>query len=203
MGLYKRKGITLFIDAGTNGEMVLGNEEWMMTASCSAGPAFEGGGIRHGMRALPGAIETIKIDPQTLEVTLGVIDNELPAGICGSGMISLIASLYIAGILDSAGKFSDKFTDSRIRQGKFGREFVVAWQKNTHLEEDIVITETDITILLQSKAAVYAGIMALLKRAEIALDMIEHIQLAGGFGKYIDFELAIMLGMLPDVDLNN
>jgi uncharacterized 2Fe-2S/4Fe-4S cluster protein (DUF4445 family) len=201
-GLCNREGITLFIDVGTNGEMVLGSKEWMMTASCSAGPAFEGGGIRHGMRALPGAIESVNIDPQTLEITLGVIDNEPPAGLCGSGMISLIASLFITGILDSSGKFSDKYPDSRVRRTKFGNEFVVAWQKDTQLEEDIVITEADIAILLQSKAAVYAGIMTLLKSAGIALEAIDRIQVAGGFGKYIDFGLAITLGMLPDIDLN-
>jgi uncharacterized 2Fe-2S/4Fe-4S cluster protein (DUF4445 family) len=201
-GLRNREGITLFIDVGTNGEMVLGNKDWMMTASCSAGPAFEGGGIRHGMRALPGAIESVNIDPRTLEISLGVIDNELPAGLCGSGMISLIASLFITGIIDSSGTFSDKSPDGRIRKGAFGREFIVALRKDTQLEEDIVITESDIAILLQSKAAVYAGIMTLLKSAGIALETIDHIQLAGGFGKFIDFGLAITLGMLPDTDLS-
>jgi uncharacterized 2Fe-2S/4Fe-4S cluster protein (DUF4445 family) len=205
-GLYKREGITLFIDVGTNGEMVLGNKEWMMTASCSAGPAFEGGGIRHGMRALPGAIDSVKIDQRTLEVTVRVIDDEKPAGLCGSGMISLIASLFLSGILDSSGKFSEKvtgkYTYERVRRGKSGNEFVVAWQRDSQLEEDVIITEADISILLQSKAAVYAGIMTLLKSAGIALETIDRVQLAGGFGKYIDFELAIILGMLPDIDLN-
>jgi uncharacterized 2Fe-2S/4Fe-4S cluster protein (DUF4445 family) len=201
-GLRKRDGLTLFIDVGTNGEMVLGNKDWMMTASCSAGPAFEGGGIRHGMRALPGAIESVAIDPRTFEITLGVIDNELPAGLCGSGMISLIASLFITGILDSSGKFSDKYPGSRLKRGKFWNEFVVAWQKDSQMEEDIVITEPDIAILLQSKAAVYAGIMTLIKSAGIALEAIDRIQVAGGFGKFIDFGLAITLGMLPDLDLN-
>ncbi len=201
-GLRSREYISLFIDVGTNGEMVLGNKDWMMTASCSAGPAFEGGGIRHGMRALPGAIDSVAIDPGTFEVSLGVIENEPPAGLCGSGMISLISSLYIAGILDSSGKFSDKYSGSRIRQGKFGKEFIVAWQKDSQLEEDIVITETDIAILLQSKAAVYAGIMTLLKSAGISLDAIERIQIAGGFGKFIDFELAITFGMLPDIAIS-
>ncbi|MBN2402806.1 MAG: DUF4445 domain-containing protein [Spirochaetes bacterium] len=201
-GLYTREGITLFIDVGTNGEMVLGNKDWMMTASCSAGPAFEGGGIRQGMRALPGAIEAVGIDPATLEVSLGVIDNEPPAGLCGSGMISLIASLFTSGILDSSGKFSDKLSDGRLKRREFGNEFVVSWQKDTQLEEDIVITEADIAILLQSKAAVYAGIMTLLKSAGITLEAIDRIQLAGGFGKYIDFKLAIILGMLPDTDLS-
>ena len=178
-GLRKRDGISLFIDVGTNGEMVLGSREWMMTASCSAGPAFEGGGIRHGMRALPGAIDSVSIDPDTLEIKLGVIDNELPAGLCGSGMISLVASLYITGILDSSGKFSQKYSDvnGRLKQGSFGMEFVIARQKDTQLEEDIVITEADIAILMQSKAAVYAGIMTLLKSAGIGLNMIERFSL--------------------------
>ncbi|MFH0974573.1 MAG: ASKHA domain-containing protein [Spirochaetota bacterium] len=200
-GLNKRESVSLFIDVGTNGEMVLGNREWIMTASCSAGPAFEGGGIRHGMRALPGAIDSVKIDRETHAVTLGTIDGELPAGICGSGMISLIASLFLNNILDSAGKFHDKSPEDRVRQGKFGPEFVVAWQKDSQLEEDIIITETDIATLIQSKAAVYAGIMTLLKSAGITPDKIERIQLAGGFGRQIDFEMAIMLGMLPDVEV--
>jgi uncharacterized 2Fe-2S/4Fe-4S cluster protein (DUF4445 family) len=201
-GLNKRESISLFIDVGTNGEMVLGNRDWMMTASCSAGPAFEGGGIRHGMRALPGAIDSVAIDPRTFEVTLGVIDNEPPAGLCGSGMISLLSSLFITGILDSSGKFSDKYSGSRIKQGKFGKEFIVVWQKDSQFEEDIVITEADIAILLQSKAAVYAGIMTLLKSAGISLEAIERIQLAGGFGKFIDFGQAITLGMLPDMEIS-
>jgi uncharacterized 2Fe-2S/4Fe-4S cluster protein (DUF4445 family) len=205
-GLYKREGITLFIDVGTNGEMVLGNKDWMMTASCSAGPAFEGGGIRHGMRALPGAVDRVEIDPQTLELSLGVIDDEKPAGLCGSGMISLIASMFLTGILDSSGKFSEKVTGknnySRVRRGKLGYEFVVAWEKDSQLEEDVVITEADIAILIQSKAAVYGGIMTLLKSAGVALEAIDKIQLAGGFGKYIDFNQAIILGMLPDVELS-
>lgn len=200
-GLNNMEDVTLFIDVGTNGEMVLGNKEWMMSASCSAGPAFEGGGIRHGMRALPGAIEGVKIDPVTFEVSLDVIDNELPAGICGSGMISLIASLFLTGILDASGKFMEKQISDRLRRGKYGYEFVLAWKKDTQIEEDILITEVDITTLMQSKAAVYAGIMTLLKSAGISLDAINHIQVAGGFGKHIDFELAVIIGMLPDADI--
>ena len=200
-GLNIMEDVALFIDVGTNGEMVLGNKEWMMSASCSAGPAFEGGGIRHGMRALPGAIEGVRIDPVTLEVSLDVIDNELPAGICGSGMISLIASLFLTGILDASGKFMEKQISDRLRRGKYGYEFVLALQKNSQIEEDIVISEVDITTLMQSKAAVYAGIMTLLKSAGIAIDAINRIQVAGGFGKHIDFELAVIIGMLPDADI--
>ncbi len=200
-GLNHKDDITLFIDVGTNGEMVLGNKNWMMTASCSAGPAFEGGGIRHGMRALPGAIDDVQIDPATFEPEYIVIDNIPPVGICGSGMIALIGSLFMAGVIDSSSKLNDNLKTDRIRETEHGREYVVAWEKDTGLEEDIYISESEIAILMQSKAAVYGGIMTLLNKAEIPLESINQFLIAGGFGKHIDFEMAIVMGLLPDIDI--
>ncbi len=200
-GLNREDDIIMFIDVGTNGEMVLGNREWMLTASCSAGPAFEGGGIRHGMRALPGSIEKVEIDPVTYETKCTVIDDLPAVGICGSGMITLMGNMFLAGVIDSSGKFNDNIRSDRIRKGDYGLEYIVSREKENGLEEDIYISESDIAILMQSKAAVYSGLTTLLKSGGITMDAISRFYVAGGFGKYIDFEMAVVMGLLPDVDL--
>ncbi len=200
-GLHQGEETTLFIDVGTNGEMVLGSKDWLMTAACSAGPAFEGGGIRHGTRALPGAVEKVTIDPQSKEPTIQTI-GDLPAnGICGSGMISLIGELMLAGIIDTSGKFNDNLTTPRVRQGDFGMEYVLVWEKDAELSEDILLSEADIDTLLRSKAAVFGGIMTLVKQAGFDLELIDRFWVAGGFGRHIEFDKAILFGMLPDIPL--
>ena len=200
-GLNYHTDVIMFIDVGTNGEMVLGNKDWMLTASCSAGPAFEGGGIRYGMRALPGAIDNVDINPETFEPVISVIDEKPAVGICGSGMITLLGNLFLTGIIDSSGKFNDTITSKRVRKGDLGPEYVIVWQKDSDIEEDIYITESDISILMQSKAAVYSGIMTLLKSGGIGMDQVNRFFVAGGFGKYINFEMAVVMGLLPDIDL--
>jgi uncharacterized 2Fe-2S/4Fe-4S cluster protein (DUF4445 family) len=194
-GMHKQGGITLFLDIGTNGEIVIGNNEWLMAAACSAGPCFEGSGISHGMRATEGAVESLVINPSTLEPTLGIIGNALPVGICGSGMIDAMTELFLTGIIDQKGKFNRESPTERIRDGVEGTEFLIARQSS----KDIVLTERDIENILRAKAAIYAGISVLVKKIGLTLDAIEWIYIAGGFGHSLNIEKSIIIGMLPDV----
>ncbi|MBI5212674.1 MAG: DUF4445 domain-containing protein [Nitrospirae bacterium] len=194
--MHRNPEIALFMDIGTNGEIVIGNNEWLMTAACSAGPCFEGSGIRCGMRATSGAIESVKIDPQTYEPVISVIGGGHPMGICGSGMIDAISEMFLMGVIDRKGKFVKDRTD-RIRQGEEGAEFV--FYKDEKHRKDIVLTEVDIENIVRAKAAVYAGVTTLLGEVGFAMDAVEKVYIAGGFGNCLDVEKAIMLGMLPDI----
>lgn len=196
-GLNHEEETTLFIDVGTNGEMVLGNKDWLMTAACSAGPAFEGGGIRYGVRALPGAIDDVNIDANN-ELTYSTIDSLPAIGICGTGMISIISSFLIAGILDTSGKFSTKANEYELFNAADDPYFVIAKKEESGVGEEIVICESDISTLIRSKAAIYGGIKTLLESSGMTLDVIDHIRVAGGFGRFIDFDKAVIMGMLPD-----
>lgn len=184
------------IDIARDGEIVIGNNEWLMVVACSAGPCFEGSGIRHGMRATPGAIESVKIDPQTYEPDISVIGNSHPTGICGSGMIDAISEMFLTGIIDQKGKFVLGKT-GRIREGDEGLEFV--FYKDEKYFKDVVLTEADIENILRAKAAVYAGVMTLLNEVGFTMDEVAKIYIAGGFGNCINIERAITLGMLPDI----
>lgn len=198
-GLYKSRELSLFIDIGTNGEIVLGNEEWLMAVACSAGPCFEGGGVRYGMRATEGAIEEVLIDPGTFEVKLGVIGNTRPAGICGSGMIDAVAEMFLTGVIDQRGKIQRDIKSNRIREKEDGLEFILAWKNESGIEKEIVLTEPDLDNIMRAKAAIYAGFSILLKEAGLDFSAIEKIMIAGGFGKYINVKRAIMIGLLPDL----
>lgn len=194
--MHRNPEIALFMDIGTNGEIVIGNNEWLMTAACSAGPCFEGSGIRCGMRATAGAIESVKIDPQTYEPVISVIGGGHPMGICGSGMIDAISEMFLAGIIDRKGKFVKDRTD-RIRQGEDGAEFV--FYKDEKHRNDIVLTGVDVENIIRAKAAVYAGVTTLLGEVGFTMDAVEKVYIAGGFGNCLDVERAIILGMLPDI----
>jgi uncharacterized 2Fe-2S/4Fe-4S cluster protein (DUF4445 family) len=185
----------LFMDIGTNGEIVIGNDEWLMTAACSAGPCFEGSGIRHGMRATEGAIESVRIDPEGGEPELRVIGDSRPLGICGSGMIDAISELFLGGIIDQKGKLGDVRDGWRIREGEEGLEYILFKDEG----RDVVLTEVDIENILRAKAAIYAGVSLLLKDVGCSLDDVERVYIAGGFGNYLNVERAIILGMLPDL----
>ncbi len=188
--------LALFMDIGTNGEIAIGNNEWIMTAACSAGPCFEGSGIRCGMRATPGAIESVRIDPTTLDPAISVIGGGSPLGICGSGMIDAISEMLLAGLIDQKGKFLTG-KSHRIRQGEDGLEFVI--HSDRRLKKDIVLTEVDIENIIRAKAAVYSGISTLMTEAGLTMDAIEKVYIAGGFGNYLDVGKAVLLGMLPDL----
>jgi uncharacterized 2Fe-2S/4Fe-4S cluster protein (DUF4445 family) len=198
--MHKSPELTLFIDIGTNGEIVIGNQEWMVCAACSAGPAFEGGGIKHGMRATSGAIENFHIEPVTLDPMIITINHSKPQGICGSGLISIVAELLEAGVIDQQGKFNRDIEHSRIRKGYDGYEYVLTWAKDSAVDEDIVITEVDLDNLMRAKGAMYAGYQTLLESVSMTFSDLDRVILAGNFGNYIDLEQAICIGLLPDID---
>jgi uncharacterized 2Fe-2S/4Fe-4S cluster protein (DUF4445 family) len=197
--MYDTDALTLFIDVGTNGEIVLGNRDWLITCACSAGPAFEGSGVRHGMRATAGAIEEVWIDHRSYEPTYQTI-GQLPArGICGSGMIGLLAEMFITGILDKAGKIRRDLPTPRVRVGDHGGEYVVVWANQSGIGTDIVINEVDIENLLRTKGAIYAGFSVLVQSVGVELADVEQVFIAGAFGQYINVEKAIQIGLLPDM----
>lgn len=192
--MHRNPEVALFMDIGTNGEIAVGNNEWLMTAACSAGPCFEGSGIRHGMRATEGAIEKVRIDPKTYEPELGVIGDAKPVGICGSGMIDAISEMFLAGVIDQKGKLVRHRKTDRIREGEDGFEFVFSREGR-----DVALTEADLENIIRAKAAIYAGVSLLLKEVGFGLDAVERVYIAGGFGNYLNVERAIILGMLPDL----
>jgi uncharacterized 2Fe-2S/4Fe-4S cluster protein (DUF4445 family) len=191
--------ITLFMDVGTNGEIVLGSREWLVTCACSAGPAFEGAGVGHGMRATKGAIEEIWVNSETLEPSFRVIGSVKPRGICGSGLISLLAEMFLTGLIDKAGNFNSSLDTERIRQGEHGWEYVICWEAESGLGEDIVITHVDVDNLLRAKAAIYAGFSVLAESVGVPVDWVSQVLIGGSFGKYINVEKAIEIGLLPDL----
>lgn len=190
---------TLFMDVGTNGEIVLGSSDWLATCACSAGPAFEGAGVRDGMRATRGAIEEVWIHGETLEPTYRVIGNVKPRGLCGSGLISLMAEMFLTGVVDKGGNIDTSRESPRIRQGSHGSEYVVAWAETTGHGEDVVITRTDLDNLMRAKAAIYAGFSMLAQRVGVSLESVDRVLIGGSFGKYINVEKAIEIGLLPDI----
>jgi uncharacterized 2Fe-2S/4Fe-4S cluster protein (DUF4445 family) len=197
--------LTLFLDVGTNGETVLGSREWLVTCACSAGPAFEGAGVLNGMRATKGAIEECWISgessPHPFEPTYRVIGNSKPRGICGSGLISLLAEMFLVGVVDKGGMINLSLAgiNSRIREGEHGAEYVVAWGSETENGKDIAINNVDIDNLKRAKAAIYAGFTVLAHSVGVPLEMVEQILIGGSFGKYINVEKAVQIGLLPDM----
>ncbi len=216
---YHQDEITLIVDIGTNGEILLGNRDWLYSASSPTGPAFEGAQVTYGMRAAPGAIERIRIDPLTKIARFRVIGeerwsdtwqigedapleaqpNHLATGICGSGIIEAIAEMYLAGIIRPDGRFRSDVAPDRVRwEGRKG-EYILATAEQTSTGEAIVVTQDDVRNIQLAKAALYAGAKLLMLRAEII--QVERILLAGAFGSYIDPKYAMILGLIPDCDL--
>jgi uncharacterized 2Fe-2S/4Fe-4S cluster protein (DUF4445 family) len=192
--------LTLFIDVGTNGEIVLGDSTWLITCACSAGPAFEGAGVLHGMRATQGAIEEVWIDPKTYEPTVQVIGPEGQAarGLCGSGLIGLMAEMFTTGIVDKSGSINTGLDTERTRVGEHGPEYVVVWAGETAAGKDIVITNVDLDNLMRAKAAIYAGFSVLAQSVGLTIADVEQVLIGGAFGQYINVEKAIQIGLLPD-----
>ncbi len=199
-GMYRTDKLTLFMDIGTNAEIVIGNREWMACAACSAGPAFEGGGIEFGMRATKGAIEDFSIDPISYEPMNITIGNVRPQGICGSGLIIMVATLFEMGLINNMGKFDRDIETQRIRERTGVYEYVLAWEDDTGIDRDVVITEIDIENLIRAKGAIYSGCQTLLEEVGMSMTDIEQIYLAGGFGSYVDIEKAIVIGLLPEME---
>ncbi len=197
-GIWDREEMSLMIDLGTNGEIVFGNREFLISCACSAGPAFEGGEISCGMRAVDGAIESCRMDPQTMEPIVRVIGNGRAAGICGSGIIDLIAELFRCGIISAKGKFIRE--GERIRTDSYGMPYYVIAQKEQSASgREIFINEVDIDNFIRAKGAIFSAVDTLLRAVEMPMDMIDRVYVAGGIGSGINMENAVRIGMFPDL----
>ncbi|MEN6441649.1 MAG: ASKHA domain-containing protein [Syntrophobacter sp.] len=199
-GIYLSEQVSLYIDIGTNAEIVIGNKHWLACTACSAGPAFEGGGIQFGMRATEGAIEDFLIDPITFEPMNLTIGNSRPKGICGSGLINIVASLFETGVIDSRGRFNHDLESERIRERDNVFEYVLSWKEETQIDRDIVLTETDIDNLIRAKGAIYSGCQTLLDGVGLGIAHLDRIILAGGFGSHVDVGKAMTIGLLPEIE---
>jgi len=199
-GIYRAEELTLFLDVGTNAEIVIGNRDWLACAACSAGPAFEGGGLQFGMRAAKGAIEDFSLDPATLEPMIMTIGRVRPKGICGSGLINMVAVMFEMGVIDNLGKYNTGLNSPRIRRREGFYEYVVAWKDETQIDRDITLSEIDIENLIRAKGAIYSGCMTLLTEVGLSLSDIQRVVLAGGFGSFVDLEKAMTIGLLPEMN---
>ncbi|MFC1928765.1 ASKHA domain-containing protein [Chloroflexota bacterium] len=207
---YKQDDMVLIIDVGTNGELILGNRDKLISSSCATGPAFEGAEIKYGKRATPGAIEMIRIDPDTKEVRFKVIGKEGwnidledvgARGICGSGIIDAVAQLFVAGIIDRTGRFKAALDTSRFRITEDRPEFVIAWASETSIGQDIVVCQQDVRNIQLAKGAMYAGAKIMMHR--LGVEKLDKVVLAGAFGSYIDRESAAIIGLFPDCAQEN
>jgi uncharacterized 2Fe-2S/4Fe-4S cluster protein (DUF4445 family) len=198
--MYRAEEITMYVDVGTNAEIVIGNKDWMACAAASAGPAFEGGGMKFGLRAEKGAIEDFSLDPISLEPMFLTIGQAKPKGICGSGFINIVAVMFEMGIIDNRGKFNRDLDTSRIRENEGIWEYVLAWAEETDIGRDITLQEPDIDNLIRAKGAIYSASMTLLGEIGLGIDDLQKIIIAGGFGSYIDLEKALTIGLLPEMD---
>jgi uncharacterized 2Fe-2S/4Fe-4S cluster protein (DUF4445 family) len=196
-GIQQRKILTLYMDIGTSGAVVIGNSEWMVS-SCTDGPAFEGSGIKNGTVAINGAIQDVEIDTK-FEPSIKTIGDAAPLGICGAGLISLTAALLMSGVITQNGLFNTNLSSPRIRQGKEGWEYIVVKANQSASHQDIVITEKDIDKIIQAKAATYAACCSLSHSVKVDLNDFEQIILAGRFGSILNIEKAITIGLLPDL----
>ncbi len=200
--IWNKDEMSLFIDLGTNGELVFGNRDFLMSCACSAGPAFEGGDISCGMRATDGAVEAVQIDCATMEPTVTIIGDpgQKCVGICGSGIIDLISELYRCGIINARGQFSRE--GKRICRDEHGMgRYVLAFAHETETGREVSINEVDIDNFIRAKGAIFSAIDILLQSVDMTVDMIDHVYVAGGIGSGIDMKNAVNIGMLPDVDL--
>ncbi len=198
-GFYCEPETTLYVDLGTNGEIVLGNSEWLASASCSAGPAFEGGGVRCGVRAMTGAIVQFRVDPSSYRHMVVTMGQRPAVGISGAGLIGMIAELYTKGILEPHGKFRTNLSTDRIRVRAGQKEYVVVDAANSGTGADVVLTEADIENVMRAKAATYAGIMTLLDSVNLTVHDLSRVIISGGLGNFLELERCIQIGLLPDL----
>ena len=198
-GMHRSEEVSILVDVGTNAEVVIGNKDWLIGCAGAAGPALEGGVVQVGMMAKPGAIDQVRINRDTLEPEYTVIGNEQPRGICGSGLIDLVAEMFEAGILDIQGKINTKLNHPRIKTIDDVPAYVVVSGKDSATGTDIAVTEVDIKILLKSKAAMFTILTIVARKVGLELKDIQKFYVAGTFGNHIDPEKAITIGMLPDL----
>jgi uncharacterized 2Fe-2S/4Fe-4S cluster protein (DUF4445 family) len=196
-GMHNSDQTSLLVDMGTNGEIILGSKNWLVSCSIASGPAFEGGGVRFGMRAMQGGIEHIKIDPKTFRAEYAVIGDAIPRGICGSGIIDAAAEMFSVGLLDFAGKIV-KGQTPLVRKGRDGLEYVIVPADKTAVGRDIVITQSDMDYIMDSKGAACGGILVLMRKFKLSIYDIKNFYLAGAFGAYTDIRSATKLGIFPE-----
>ena len=200
--IWNRPEFSLFIDLGTNGELVFGNSDFMMSCACSAGPAFEGGDISCGMRATDGAIEACTIDKDTMEPTYTVVGDPgtKPVGLCGSGIIDVISELFMAGIINPKGKFVRE--GKRVRHDQYGMgSYIIAFEEEAGTTKDVEITEVDIDNFIRAKGAIFSAIRTMLSSLDFDVSMIDDVYVAGGIGSGINMRNAVNIGMFPDIPL--
>ena len=200
--IWNRPEFSLFIDLGTNGELVFGNSDFMMSCACSAGPAFEGGDISCGMRATDGAIEACTIDKETMEPTYKIVGDPgtKPVGLCGSGIIDVISELYICGIINPKGKFIHE--GKRIKHDKYGMgSYILAFEEEAGSVKDVEITEVDIDNFIRAKGAIFSAIRTMLTSLDFDVSMIDDVYVAGGIGSGINMQNAVNIGMFPDIPI--
>ena len=200
-GMDESEELSLLFDLGTNGEVVLGNADWLICCSASAGPAFEGGGLKCGIRATDGAIERVAVNLEG-KLAYKVIGKSRPRGICGSGLIDLAAELFKTGWLDRAGRFVRETANSRVREGENGPELIVVPAEKTATGREITVSEGDLAIFIRSKGAIYTAAEALLNRVGCSFQQVKRVYISGGFGNYVDVGNAIAIGLLPDLPLD-
>jgi uncharacterized 2Fe-2S/4Fe-4S cluster protein (DUF4445 family) len=198
--LYRKDMFSLFLDLGTNGELVFGNSEFLMTCACSAGPAFEGGDISCGMRATDGAIETCRIDEASMEPSWGVLGPEgvKPAGLCGSGLIDLIGELFRCGVINARGRIVREGSRVCRDESDIG-SYIVAFAHESATGREVAISEIDIDNFIRAKGAVFSAIRTMLAMTDSSVEGIESIYIAGGIGSGVHVDQAVRLGLLPDV----
>jgi uncharacterized 2Fe-2S/4Fe-4S cluster protein (DUF4445 family) len=196
-GMYNSDETSLLVDMGTNGEIILGNQDWLISCSIASGPAFEGGGVRFGMRAMRGAIEHVEINPETFKAEYEVIGKTAPRGVCGSGIIDAAAEMFAVGILDFAGKIVEGRTPL-VRKGKDGLEYTIVPAEETAIGRDIVMTQRDLDYIMDSKGAACGGILVLMRKFKLSIYDIKNFYLAGAFGAYTDLRNATKLGIFPE-----
>ncbi|MDG4474698.1 ASKHA domain-containing protein [Thiovibrio frasassiensis] len=200
-GLDQQTETCMLIDVGTNAEVIVGNREWLIACAGAAGPALEGGVARMGMRAGPGAIEHVRIDPDSGEIRYETIGKGKPKGLCGSGLIDLVAELYLTRQIDIRGKFRPQADGDRLIPGSDGYQFVVVPGKDSADGQPVVLGQVDLDALMRSKAAMYAILTTLTNQVGVAFVDLHRIYVAGAFGRHISPRQAIVLGMLPDLPL--
>ncbi len=198
-GLFEADSLTLLIDVGTNGEIVIGSKDWMVCCSCSAGPAFEGVGIECGLPARPGAIESLAYDTDQDRTTVRTIGDHPPIGLCGNGLVETLASLLDAGVIDRAGNLVTDFPSARMREVNGEPQFVLLWEDDTATDKDLVLRQGEIDNLIRAKAAVFAAVSTLLEELGLDIAQIDRLYLAGAFGSHLDVRTAVEIGLLPDL----
>jgi uncharacterized 2Fe-2S/4Fe-4S cluster protein (DUF4445 family) len=200
-GMYQSDELSLLLDIGTNGEVVLGNKDFLITCSASAGPAFEGGSVTCGMRATSGAIDSVRIFQRDLAVSATTVDGGLPVGLCGTGLIDALSEMFLAGIVDRSGRFQVDRASKRFRDSKEdGRpEFVLVSSRESGAGRDVVISQADVENLMRTKGSIYAAADSLVRSVGVSFADIQKVYIAGAFGNRLEIPSCITIGLLPDL----